>query len=790
MVDPVKTRGVGAAIPRKEDDRLMRGRGRFVGDMTFPGQLEVAFFRSPVAHGRIRSIDIPDDLEGLAFHAGHLAGVKGILAKSGLPGFRVSEQPVLAVDKVRFVGEPIVACIGRDRAEAEDRAGRISVEIDELPANVDPLASAEVTESEPEKLIHAHWPDNLFLQTQVEGDLTSARERADISVHLNVSTGRQSMNPLEGKGTVALWDRHVEQLVLYTSTQMPHIVRTGLSECLGLNQRQVRIIAPDVGGGFGWKGLLQPEEVVLGWLTTRLDRPVRWTEDRREHLIAAANCREHVYDLTAYATKDGKLLALDAVAHVDAGAYSVYPFSACLEAAQVGSILPGPYDFEAFRCKTYSVCSNKPPLVPYRGVARTGVCFAMELVMDAIAEKAGMEPHEVRLKNLVQPDQMPFKNITGKDFDSGDYPESLRRAAKAIDVAAVRRRQEAGEPDGRRIGLGFAVYCEQGAHGTSVYHGWGIPMVPGHEQCKARLTPDGVLELFIGSQSHGQSMETTLAQVAQQELGLDLDRIHLVHGDTGQSPYSTGTWGSRSAVMAGGAVSEACKALSDRIIRIGAHLLQADAKVVRIEGGRVVTQEGASIDIADVAHCWYMAPQNLPQDADPAGLEVTAGYKAKVDTGTFSYASHACVVAVDPEIGKVEILDYVIVEDGGVLLNPHVVEGQIWGGLAQGIGTALYEEMTYDSAGQPLASTLADYVLPGANEVPNAPIEHMETPSPNTAYGQKGIGEGGAIAPPAVITNAINDALKAFGVRLTQSPVTPRRILEALMDRDQEADQP
>ncbi|MCZ6604279.1 MAG: molybdopterin-dependent oxidoreductase, partial [Alphaproteobacteria bacterium] len=452
----------------------------------------------------------------------------------------------------------------------------------------------------------------------------------------------------------------------------------------------------------------------------------------------------------------------------------------CLEAAQVGSILPGPYDLEAFRCRTFSVCTNKPPIVPYRGVARTAVCFAIELIIDAIAREAGLDPVDVRLCSLVKPEQMPFKNITGKDFDMGDYPESLRRAAAAIDLKGVRARQAAGDrANGRRIGIGFATYTEQGAHGTSVYHGWGIPMVPGFEQAGVRLTPDGTLEVRVGNQSHGQGMETTLAQVANEMLGIDPDLVNVIHGDTALTPYSTGTWGSRGAVMVGGAVANACSKLAERICQIGAHLLQVDAAQIELRDAAVFSGESFAT-FADIAHTFYRAPQDLPPDVNPDGLEVVSGYRPKVDTGTFSYASHAALIAVDEEIGHIELLDYVIVEDGGTLINPMVVDGQIYGGAAQGIGTALYEEMWFDKSGQPRATTLADYLLPAAPDIPNIRIEHMETPSPNTFFGQKGIGEGGAIAPPAAITNAINDALADLDVELTVSPVTPRRVVEAI----------
>ncbi len=770
--------GVGASLRRKEDARLLAGRGQFVADIRLPDMLDVAFVRSPVAHGRLGAISKPADAADRVFTMDDLHGVRPIVANTSLPGFKPSEQWPLARGKVRQAGEMIAMCVAASRAEAEDLAARVEVEIEDLPAVVDMLQARGAA---PPSFVHDAWGDNVFLETHMDQGFDAARARAPLKVRRHIRTARQSMAPMEGRGVVCHWDSRLDQLVMVSAAQMPHINRAGLSECLGLDQGQIRVIAPDVGGGFGYKGILLPEEVCLAWLAMHLQRPVRWIEDRREQLVANTNCREHDYDITLYAERDGRLLAIDCEATVDSGAYSSYPFAACLEAAQVGSILPGPYKMEGYRCHTWSVATNKPPILPYRGVARTGVCFALEIALDALAREAGIEPHALRLANLVQAQDMPYDNITGKHFDSGDYPQALARALAGLDLAAWRVRQSEGRADGRRIGIGHSVYCEQAAHGTSVYHGWGIPMVPGHEQCNARLTPDGVLELRIGAHSHGQSLETTLAQVACTVLGIDEQRVRLVHGDTALSPYSTGTWGSRCAVMSGGAVAAACETLAARVRHIAAHLMEAPAGRLLLADGAVRDPaSGLVLTLQQVAHAWYRQPQRMPKDVDPGGLEVAAGYKPQRDTGTFSYAAHACVVAVDTALGTVEILDYVVCEDGGVLLNPMVVDGQILGGLAQGIGTALYEEMPYDGEGQPLASTLADYILPGATEVPDARLLHMETPSPYTAFGQKGIGEGGAIAPPAAIVNAINDALAALGVEIMECPVSPRRLREAI----------
>ena len=434
---------------------------------------------------------------------------------------------------------------------------------------------------------------------------------------------------------------------------------------------------------------------------------------------------------------------------------------------------------KGYRCKTYCVATNKPGFLPYRGVARTSVCFAIELLIDAIARKVGREPWEVRRENLVTPQAMPYTNIARKRYDTGDYPQSLDTVRREIDLDKWRARQSRGEPDGRRIGVGFASYCEQSAHGTSVFAAWGLPLVPGYDQATARLLVDGSLEIRAGVHSHGQGMETTLAQIAHEVVGIDIARIRVILGDTGATPFSTGTYASRSIVMTGGAVAKSCEALLPRLLAIGAHLMQCATNTVHYMPGRVVGPQ-SSVSVKEIAEAWYRRPQLLPPDVDVNGLEATIGYKPEVDTGVFSYASHAVAVAVDIEVGSIEILDYVIAEDCGRMVNPMVVDGQTMGGAAQGIGTALFEESPYDANGQPLASTFMDYLLPGPTEVPKFRLYHTETLSPHTKFGIKGMGEGGAIAPPAVLFNAVNDALRGINVELSETPLTPRRLLTAL----------
>jgi aerobic carbon-monoxide dehydrogenase large subunit len=770
--------GIGACVPRKEDDRFLRGRGQYVADFRFPGALDVAFVRSSVAHGRIRHVDIPDEHRRAVFTAKDLTDVKPIAAATALSGFKHCREPILAFDQVRYVGELIAACIAPSRAQAEDIAAAVRVDYDELEPVVDMLAAR----CEEAPLVHQEWGDNVFIEfieDSAPGAIERLAESAAIKVTREIRTARQCMFPIEGRGVLAYWDFRLGFLTIVTATQMPHIVQRGVADCLGLSDSSIRVISPDVGGGFGYKGLLCREEVAVAWLALHVATPVRWLEDARERLSANANCREHHYRITGYANQDGRLLALDCVANVDAGAYSVYPISSALEAAQVASLLPGPYDFNLYRCRSAAVATNKCPILPYRGVARTGVCLAIEVVMDAIARQSGLEPYEVRLRNLAQPEQMPFTNVVNKQFDGGDYPQSLRRAVAAIGLPAIRERQRRGEPDGRLIGVGFSIFCEQGAMGTAVLSNWGRPVVPGHEQATVRLTADAGLEIRVGTHSHGQGHETTLAQVAHEILGIEFERIKVLQGDTLYCPFSTGTWGSRSIVMAGGAVAEASRLLGERAKRIGAWLLQAEPSNTHLANGRVHAS-GASLGLREIARAWYLQPQNLPPDVDRGGLEVTAGYRPAHDAGTFSYATHAALVAVDVGSGHVDILDYVVVEDGGKLVNAMVVDGQVCGGTAQGIGTCLLEAMPFDAHGQPLASSLLDYLLPGATEVPPIRVLHMETPSPHTEFGVKGIGEGGAVGPPAAILCAVNDALRAVGAEVHDLPLTPVRIMQAI----------
>ncbi|HEY4072819.1 MAG TPA: xanthine dehydrogenase family protein molybdopterin-binding subunit [Herbaspirillum sp.] len=768
--------GVGARVLRKEDARHLHGKGRFVADISMPGLQEVAFLRSPMAHARLNGLHKPKGHEDAVIFREDMTTSKDIVADSAFPSYKESAQPPLASGKVRFVGEPVAMAFAATRAEAEDIAEQVIADMAELPAVSDTYVSRAMSA---DTRVHDHWTDNTFLTLQMDKNFNEASSKATVVVSRKADLARQCMVPMEGKAVLAYWDHQFEQLIVYSATQVPHMIRTVLSHCLGLPQEQVRVISPDVGGAFGYKCVLQQEELCIAWLAMTYKKPFRFIEDRREHLTAGANSREHHYEMTAYADERGRILALDAHIVIDGGAYSVWPFTIGLEPGQAIGNLPGPYALEGYRCTTECIATNKPGFVPYRGVARTGVCFAMELMIDAVAREVGREPWAVRNENLVPPEAMPYINIANKHFDSGDYPASVRKAVEMIGLEKIRAQQLAGNHGRKHIGVGFAVYTEQSAHGTSVFAAWGTPVIPGFDSATVRITPDGGVEVKVGVHSHGQGMETTFAQIVNEILGIDVVRVKVVHGDTGLTPFSTGTYASRSLVMSGGAVSRAAKELLPRLLKIGAYLLGCSVEGLQVQDGKIAAGE-KSVSIAEIANAWYINPHLLPKDVDATGLETTMGYKPAVDTGSFTYATHAAVVEVDVESGHVEILDFVVVEDCGTMINPMVVEGQTYGGVAQGIGTAMFEEMRYDGNGQPLASTLADYMLPGPTEVPKVRIHHFITPSPHTEFGAKGMGEGGAIGPPAAIFNAVNDALRKFDVELCETPMTPRKILEAL----------
>jgi carbon-monoxide dehydrogenase large subunit len=765
---------IGASLLRKEDARHLYGHGMFIADVQVPGVQDVAFVRSPLAHARVRRVSKPAHAAARIFTLADIGPIKILEAGPELSAHRHSPYPPLADDCVRYVGQTLAACVMPTRAQAEDLADKVDVELEELPAVIDVVAAMR-----PESpRVFEEWPSNAYISTTVIEGNPETLASATIRLRRRLRLNRQATVSLEGRGVLAYWDRRLDELVVYLSTQGGQVKRLALSRMLGIPEHKVRVIAPDVGGGFGGKNRIMPEDAAVAAIAMKVGHPVRWIEDRREHLLASPHARDHTYDLVICAERDGTLLGIEGDIYIDAGAYALWPTGAFQEASMASRNLTGPYRMRHLKLNAHTVATNKAPMGPYRGVARPGATFALERLVDEVARELGREPFDLRRQNIVTAAELPYRTAAGMKLDTGDYVSCLDLAREKIELTAVRERQAAGEPDGRRIGVGFAFYTEQSGHGIVEFAKRKFRVIPGYESANARMLPDGSVLLFVGVQNHGQGHETSLAQIAAHELGIDPEQISVRYGDTSVGPYGFGTFASRSIVFAGGAVGKATRALAEKIRRIGAHLLQTEFDATRIEAG-MVHGASASVSFAEIAFAANARPDQLPTGMAPL-LETVATYEPTDSGGVFAYGTHAVVVAVEPESGVTELLDYVVAEDCGTMINPMIVDGQVQGGIAQGIGTALYEEIPYDDLGQPLAITFADYMVPCAPEIPSVRIEHLVSPALTTEYGVKGLGEGGAIAPPAAIANAIADAFRDIGASFNETPLTPRRVSEAI----------
>jgi carbon-monoxide dehydrogenase large subunit len=760
---------VGRAIRRVEDPALLAGRGRFTADL--PAALRVRFVRSPVAAGRIERITIPDGANVVT--AAELAAVKPITPALHKFGYVPIAQPVLASDLVRFVGEPIAAAVASTEAQAEDLADAVSVEIAASAAVTD--ARAALANDAP--LVHAHAARNLVVEGKVETPgFAAAQNAAHRMVAIELRSRRQNAAPLEGRAGHAAFDPVSERVTLTCATQMPHLMRTAIADLIGMPEGDLRVVAPDVGGGFGQKMSLVPEYVVLVWLARKLRTSVAWTEDRRENLVASFHSRDQSIRLQGAFTDDAKLLALSGEVIANVGAYSCYPTTCAVEPLMAMAELPGPYDVRAYACVARGVLTNTCPMAPYRGVSRPAITTALERLMDAAAAEFGLEPVEIRRRNLIG--KFPYTSATGLVFDEGSYRQTLDMAAEVLDVPAFRRRQQQERSRGRYLGIGFAAFSERTGYGTPAFAARGMGVTLGWETVEMAMDPSGYVEVRIGASPHGQGLRTTLAQLVADELGLAPERIKIVHGDTDRTPYGWGTFASRSLVIAGGASVLAARKVRAKLKKIASHLLETAADdIVLKDGAARVAGTDRTLPIDALARAAYHQLHLFKGEIDPAICE-TATYDP---SGTFSNACHACIVEVDPETGRATIERFVVAEDAGRLVNPMIVDGQIVGGIAQGIGNALLEEIVYDESGNILTATLADFLPPTSREIPPIELFHRETLEGTTTITQaKGLGEGGAIGAPAAVLNAVNDALAPFGVTIDDMPATPRRIRAAL----------
>ena len=769
-------RYVGAAVRRREDPRLLTGRAQYVDDIPVARCAHAVIVRSTHAHARLVRVHLErarrDPSVVACFAFADLADVLGPLPSAGLPPpalearvrfqTRTAPQLPLAADRVRYAGEPVAVVVAESRAAAEDARELVDVEYDPLPVVVDAERALEAGTP----LIHPAWGDNVAVAFSVRvGDPDRAFAEAPVRVGATFRVPRSAGIPLEPRGILAVPGPEDGGVAIWASTQVPHLLQRALAERLRVAAHRVRVVAPDVGGGFGTKCSVYPEDVLIPVLAARLRRPVKWIEARREHFQSATHSREQVHEAEIAASADGAVAGFRDRFVLDQGAYN--PWGIVQPYNTVAHLL-GPYRVRSAAFEARSVVTNKTPHAPYRGAGRPEAVFVMERMLDLLARRLGIDPADLRRRNTVRGDEMPYDTgLPYRDghpcvYDSGDFAGALERALDAVGYDAFRRDQRLLRARGTYRGVGLAAYVE----------GTGIGP---YESATVRVDTTGKIAVATGACSQGQGHETTFAQIAADALGVDLDDVTVAGGDTREVAAGIGTFASRSLVVAGNAVARAAQDVRQKLLRAAATLLEAAEGDVDVASGRVFVRgsPGRGLPLAALVRS-SLPTLDGARVADPV---FEASRVQTVPTVTFASAVHVALVEVDPETGAVTIVRYVVAPDCGRVVNPLIVEGQIHGGVAQGIGGGLGETLVYDAAGQLLSGSLSDYPLPKARDLPRIETIHLEYPSPRNPLGVKGVGEGGAIAPPAALANAIEDALAPFGVRITEGPATPGRVV-------------
>jgi aerobic carbon-monoxide dehydrogenase large subunit len=764
-------RFVGQSVTRREDPRLLTGRGRYVDDVAVPGALHASFVRSPVARGRIAQLDVDA--------ARALPGVHAVLTAADLNPHAGTMQPTLYVigpqsqgpqaplrpladGDVRFVGDPIALVVADSRYVAEDACDLVEVDFDPMPPLVD-LHAALAAVDDP---VHPELGSNVALElaTPPDSELDEILASAPHVVTETFVQQRQTNVPMETRGIVAVFEPASGELRIWMSTQNPHEVRLAASRVTGVPEHHVRVSAQDVGGGFGQKYWTPREELTVALAATRLGRAIKWIEDRRENLIASNHARADEATLTMALDDDGRILAMTLDHMEDVGAYPVGGTGAM--GAFLAMLVPGPYRVPKVGWRTRAVWTNTCGRGAYRGPWMFET-VAREQMLDHVARTVGLDPAELRRRNVVRAGDLPHTTATGLTYDVVTPEETLDQATEIVDYDDFRASQPAARAEGRLLGVGIGLYVEPSSAGVG-------PL--GVEPAVVRVEPGGTVTVLLGTGSHGQSVETTIAQVVAEHLGVHLDAVTIVQGDTGEAPYGPGTGGSRTAVMVGGAAAQAADEVRAKVVELAAHLMEAAPDDLEVGGG-VVSVRGTpalSVTLADVARVAYLTPDELPPGMAP-GLESSVRFTSP-NPFTWSNACHVCTVEIDRDTGLVAVLRYVVSEDCGVMINPMVVEGQIAGGVAQGLGGVFTEHFVYDEDGNPLTTTFLDYTLPSTAEMPLLEYGHVETRSPMPG-GHKGMGEGGAIGSPPALFNAVADALAPLGVHPTRTPLGPSEIL-------------
>ena len=793
VVGPAKL--MGARVKRVEDPKLLTGRGKFLDDITLPGMVEVAFVRSPYGHAKIRSIDTGEARQSpgvLAILAGEEAAHQARPLQAKLheaPGleqlaraYKIADWYPLALGQVRYVGEAVVAVVAENRYLAEDAAEKVVVDYEPLAV----VADVEKALQPDAPLLYENWGDNVMLKADYQsGDTERAFREASVIVRETFRTNRCTGMSIETRGCIANYEPASESLVLWTSTQIPHVVRMTVAQLIGIPENKFQVIAPDIGGGFGTKSHVFPEEIVLCLLARQVGRPVKWIEDRLEDLQSAIHARQGVFTVELAADKEGTILGLRAKLLSDAGAYPAYPGTSN-EPLHMSVILPGPYRIRNYDYEMYNVVTNKSPLGPYRAVGAPMATYVVEYLIDCLARQLGMDPAEVRIKNLVRRAEFPYTSVTGLVYDSGSYIEALKKAQEMADYKNFRREQQRLRDQGRYLGIGFACYVEITAPGSMFYAIWDAS---GFDTVTVRLTPSGKVIVETGMSCPGQGYETTLAQILGDEFGVGLDDVTVLMGDTTATPFGWGSHSSRFTVVCGGATLLAAKEVKKKLLEVAARHFGVSPERMEMENGLVGVHcsPGQRLPLSEICKMAMVRPDRIPGGV-PVALEATQSYEPPpLSTPN---ATHLALVEVDPETGLVQIRKYIVVHDCGKMINPMIVEGQIRGGATQGIGNALYEDLVYNEDAQLLTGSLMDYTIPTAMETPAFEIAHLETPSPTTLGGVKGMGEGGAIAPPGALANAVADALSPFGVKILELPITPERLWRQIQQAQEKGKSP
>ena len=775
---------LGASIKRVDDPRLITGKATYTEDITLPRMVYAAFLRSSYPHARIKSIRT-DRAKALAGVLGVFTGqdIKGVVAPLPcawqIPNseLKLPDYNALAIDEVRYTGDAVAVAVAKDPGTARDALELIDVDYEPLGV----VLQQEEAIKPGASLVHSSLPNNQAFHWKVSGgDTQKAFSNAKVVVKARFTNQRLLPTALETRGAVAQYNSATGELTLWVTSQNPHVHRLLLSGVLGVPEHKLRVIAPEVGGGFGSKLPIYPGEAVVCFLAMKLDRPVKWVEDRTENYLATLHARDHVQYVELAANRDGTILGIKANVYANMGAY-ISTAAPGVPTILFGLILCGCYKIPNVQIDVYGVFTNTNPVDLYRGAGRPEALFIIERMVDILAQELSLDPSEVRRKNFIPKTSFPYTAATGLIYDSGDYVGTLDKALQIVDYKKLREEQARLRKEGRLLGIGLSTYVEICGLGPSKVvraTGFGLGL---WESCTVRMDPTGKVTVLTGSNPHGQGEETTFSQIVSEELGVPLDDIKIVYGDTGRIPFGMGTYGSRSTAVGGSSIVLAARKITEKGKKIAAHLLEASEEDISFEKGsfHVKGTPGKSKTIQDIALATYLA-DNLPAGMEP-GLEAVNFYEP--ENFVYPFGAHICIVEIDRETGDVKVLRYVAVDDCGRIINPLIVDGQVHGGIAQGVAQALYEEAVYDEGGQLVTGTLVDYGVPTSLEAPSIESDKTVTPAPNNPIGVKGVGETGTIGSPPAVVNAVVDALAHLGVKHIDMPLKRQKIWRILQDK-------